>query len=160
MMFGLFQCLYLKMSKYFRILCLNPFKTQKLLKGVFKPLSMHFFFGKIINSPILYNPVPGKILSIFSFDVLWKDKYDTPRFEQDPYIFISFFKWCFIILWKLDMPHRDSSDYWEQAIWYLYYYNNISYGCNEPNIEKAKESWPWEDYYTKQSTWNDEFLIK
>ena len=50
-------------------------------------------------------------------------------------------------------------DYWEQALWYLYYTDTISQGLiNKPDIKKAKESWPWQNYETKESSWNDEFL--
>ena len=52
-------------------------------------------------------------------------------------------------------------DYWEQALWYLYYTNTISQVLlGKSNIEMAKESWPWQDYETKKSTWNNKFLMK
>ena len=55
-------------------------------------------------------------------------------------------------------------DYWEQALWYLYYYNTISYGRLEsPDIKKAKESWPWKAVTSfedeGESSWNDKYLL-
>lgn len=152
---------YLDWRKYLYIDIRNPKKTLNKVKNVFKPLQCKFRFSKnIIPNPVLWCSNPALIHIIFN-DVGWKDKYDSPRFERVPYVWIHLFKWNFVWYWTL-FPHQEHKEYeyWEQVLWYLYYYNNTSYGCNEPNIEKAKESWPWEDYKTKQSTWSDEFLVK
>ena len=46
------------------------------------------------------------------------------------------------------------------VLWYLYYSKTISQGLNdEPDIQKAKKSWPWQDM-KGNSTWTDEFLVK
>lgn len=138
---------------------INPFKTMKKLKGVFKPLKCYFYLGK--NHWHITNHCYCPSVFIKTCDVGWKDKYDTPRYEHPPYIWIHLFKWNIILYWSLPSHKiQETNQYWEQALWYLYYYNNISYGCNEPNVEKAKESWPWEDYKTGKSTWSNEFLIK
>ena len=134
----------------------NPFKTMKQLKGIFIPLKRYFLFGKNISYPFVYCPQLPKILLIRSCDVMWKDKWDTPRFEGPPYIWIYIFRFNFIWYWS----SNDDDQYWEQALWYLYYYKNTSQGrLDTPNIEKAKESWPWEDMRTKQSSWDDNYLI-
>ena len=147
--------------KWIEIYIRNPFKTMNKLKGVFKPLKCYFIFGKKIHyKPFIYCPKPSYIL-IKSCDVGWKDKYDTPRYESPPYIWIHLFKYDFIWYWNL-RPHQQSriDDYWEQALWYLYYYDNISCGrLDSPNIEKAKEYWPWQNM-DGTSTWSDKFLIK
>jgi hypothetical protein len=100
-------------------------------------------------------------------DVGWKDKYDTPRFEYPPYIWIHIYKWNWVWYWDfsksfgLANPKEYIDEYWEQALWYLYYYNTYSQGLlDKPNIEKAKENWPWQDCETKKSSWNNKFLIK
>ena len=80
---------------------------------------------------------PEKILIITS-DVGWKDKWHTPRYEEPPYIWIHLFKYNWIWYWELP-NEKYMDDYWEQALWYLYYYDNISYKCSKPNINKAKE---------------------
>lgn len=145
-------------SKYISICLINPFRTYKKLKGVFKPLRANIFFGNTYEAPLIFFNSRTSIV-IESSDVLWKDKYDTPRFEEHPYIHIKLFNYSFVIFWKPEYIDR-VDDYWEQALWYLYYYSNISYGClDAPNIDKAKESWPWTDMNNK-STWSDKYLIK
>lgn len=167
-MFGLFLCLYLKMNKllnnkYIKILCFNPFKTYKKIKRVFKPLSSHIYIREYYKLPLMYYPERGKILTLYSFDVMWKDKWDSPRFEESPYIIFGLFKWCLAVIFlpKIFNARSEQDDYWEQALWYLYYYNTYSQGLlDKPDINKAKESWPWERINTNESTWNDKFLIK
>lgn len=137
---------------------IKTFKTMKLLKGVFKPLECKIFLGKTCNIPFgFYNYHHLFVTS----DVQWKDKYDTPRYEGPPYIGINLFKYSLIFYWEPYIHQWDDLDqYWEQALWYLYYTNTISQGLNDkPDIQKAKESWPWQDMQGN-STWSDKFLIK
>ena len=144
-------------NKYVKILIANPFKTYKKIKGIFKSLTSHIFLGKFSNIPLTYIPNKGKIFSIFSYDLQWKDKYDSPRFEESPYIVITLFKWCIAIIYY-PPTHLEKENYWEQALWYLYYYGNYSYGrLSEPNLKAAKKSWPWQDM-KGNSTWDDNCL--
>lgn len=139
----------------------NPFKTMNKLKGVFKPLKCYFKFSTTNWNPVLWCSNPAHI-HIVSRDVMWKDKYDTPRYEVSPYIWIHLFKWNFIWYWDLSEHQRGrlTDDYWEQALWYLYYYNTISsLRYDFPNINIARKSWPWQDM-KGNSTWTDEFLVK
>lgn len=160
--------IYLGWKKYLYIDISNPKKTMNKLRGTFKPLKCYFKFniGKWAPYPVLWVSKPSYIQIMFK-DIGWKDKYDTPRFEHYPYIWIHIYKWNFVWYWdfsksfKLANPKEYIDEYWEQALWYLYYYNTYSQGLlDKPDIEKAKESWPWEDYKTKKSSWNDKFLIK
>lgn len=152
-------------GKYIYVSISNCFNTMRKLKGVFKPLSLCFMYGKDskLVHPFTWVSKPHPI-QIISSDVGWKDKYDSPRYEDPPYIWIHLFGYSFIWFWELKPPHYDMFDveqFWEQALWYLYYYRNTSYGCLEaPDISKAKKSWPWEDYETKKSTWSDKYLEK
>lgn len=132
---------------------------MKKLKGLFIPLNRRIIFGgKHIYYPFIYCPKPAPI-TIRSCDVGWKDKYDTPRYEQPPYIWIHIFGINFIIYWVLVDSKLETSDYWEQALWYLYYYNTYSQGLlDEPNIVIARKSWPWHDM-EGNNTWNDKFFI-
>lgn len=152
--------IYIWFLKWIYINIENPFKTMNSIRKVFKPLKCYFKFGKIY-SPILWC---GDIsyIHIVIRDVGWKDKYDSPRYEEPPYVWIHLFGLNFIWYWSLPIyQHREISDYWEQVLWYLHYYHTYSQGLlDSPNIEKAKEGWPWEDYHTKESTWTDKFLIK
>ena len=152
--------IYWDFRKWIYLSISNPKRTINKLKGVFKPLNCYFRFSvnKWTPYPILWVSKPAYI-HIMSRDVDWKDKDDTPRFEYPPYIWIHIYKWNFVFYWDLhDEKYID--EYWEQALWYLYYTNTISQGLiNKPNIEKAKESWPWLDRHGN-STWNNKFLIK
>lgn len=150
--------MYLNKWKWIYIDIKNPFKTMKKLKGIFKPLKCHFKCNVDKDwFPMIWCSEPAYI-HIMSVDVGWKDKFDSPRYEYPPAIWIHLFKLNLIWYWELpDEGYMD--DYWEQALWYLYYYRNISYGrLDAPDIKKAKESWPWEDMRTKQSSWNDNYL--
>ena len=155
--------IYWDFRKWIYLSISNPKRTMNKLKGIFKSLKCYFKMDKNAwaPDPVLWVSRPAYI-HIISNDVGWKDKNDTPRFEYPPYIWIRIFK--INLLWYWDLPlHQKgilTEDYWEQALWYLYYYDNISYKCSKPNINKAKESWPWQDYKTKKSSWSDEFLIK
>lgn len=148
--FSLWNFLYINLE--------SPFKTMKKLKGVFKPLKVYFKCGKSWY-PILWCSRPYPI-HIMSGDVMWKDKYDTPRYENPPYVWIHLFG--FNLVWYWALSRQESMDnYWEQALWYLYYYRNISYGILDvPDINKAEESWPWQDYDTKETTWENKYLVK
>lgn len=151
--------IYWDFRKWIYISINNPFKTMKKLKGVFKPLKCYFKWN--INDdwfPLLWCSKPAYI-HIISVDVGWKDKFDSPRYEYPPAIWIHIFK--LNMIWHWELPNEKyMDDYWEQALWYLYYYKNISYGrLDAPNIEKAKESWPWEDMRTKESSWNNDYLV-
>ena len=155
--------IYWKIKDWICVSIINPFRTMKKLKGVFVPLKRYFMFGidNKMSYPFTYCSFPPKIF-ITSSDVMWKYKSDTPRYECPPYIWIHLFGYSWIWYWKLDDSYHwlDTNDYWEQALWYLYYYKTYSQGLlNKPDIEKAKDSWPWADCETKQSSWNNKFLI-
>lgn len=124
----------------------------KRIRGVFIPLQLTFKFTKNY-CPFMFNCMYGKLLSISIQPVKWKDKYDTPRHEENPFISIGLFnKYFFNWTWKLPQhigTHWiDNDDYWEQALWYIYY--------ADEDIKKAKETWPWLDKNT--SSWKDKFL--
>ena len=138
----------------------NPFRTMNKLKGVFKPLKCYFRFGQ----PNKWYSKPA-LIHIVSQDVGWKDKYNSPRFEGCPYIWIHIWKLNLYWFWGLhQFQFSKDEDYWEQALWYLHYYGNTSYGSDKPDIRKARESWAWTIWNEKKNdwtdSWNDKFLIK
>lgn len=92
----------------------------------------------------------GWPISIGTVDLGWKDKFESPRFEWCPMFYVFFFGLQFVIMWKA--PEGDDNNYYEQILWYLVY-------CKK-NLKKARESWPWKNYFTKESTWNDNYLLK
>jgi len=74
----------------------------------------------------------------------WKDKFGTPRFEYPPTIgFILFNLQLHIWLYG-------DHNYWEQILWTEFY----NYGI----VEKAREAWPWVEFDSEESTWNNNFL--
>ncbi len=91
----------------------------------------------------------GYPIAITNVSLGWKDKYNSPRFEWCPTFAIYFFNWQFIIWWT--SPDGDNDKYYEQILWYLYY---------SKDIKDAKDSWGWVNTKTKESTWNDKYLIK
>jgi len=150
--------MYWKFKRWIYVNTESPRKTMKKLKGIFVPLKLKFKISRKSWSPVLWCSKPYPI-HIMSQDIMWKDKYDSPRYECCPFIWIHLFGLNIIWYWTLDNI-LDEMDYWEQALWYLYYYRNISYGrLDQPDIVKAKESWPWEDM-NGVSNWNDNFLVK
>ena len=91
---------------------------RKILKSVknspfIKP-KCYFRFTKDYV-PFMFCTHYGKFLSIVINDLEWKDKWNIPRHEEDPYISI----------WKLpeelESTISSNEDYWEQILWYLYY---------------------------------------
>lgn len=79
-----------------------------------------------------------KLLKIQKHDLLWKDKYNTPRCEVPPSIYIHF------LWWEIDIQ-KGNDKQWEQWLWVMKY--------NGGNITKAKETWPWVGGKDKKSTW-------
>ena len=128
-------------------------KDMKAIKEVFISLKCHFKFTRRY-APFMYSYHYGKLFSIVIRDVQWKDKYNTPRHEENPFITIGlfnyfFFNWTWKLPKEIEKDWVDNDDYWEQGLWWLYY-------CDK-NIEKAKETWPWRDE-NDISTWKDKFV--
>ena len=130
----------------------NPFKTMNKLKGVFKPLKRYFkySFKEWDYYPVLWCSKPAYIHIMFH-DVMWKDKYDTPRFEVAPYIWIHIYKMNLVWYWSYPKRRYLEDEYWEQALWYLYYSNS--------DIKKAKKTWPWIEFKSHKSTWKNKYLL-
>lgn len=94
-------------------------KGKKYFK---KPkLQIRFFYGK-------NKSIKGKILDIYCNDILWKDKFNSPRYEESPYFTLYFFRRIGIELtWKIIYIDQEcklkdvSSEYWEYLLNYIYY---------------------------------------
>ena len=97
----------------------------------------------------------GKPWAVKSVELGWKDKYESPRFEWSPQFHIFFFGLQFCIHWIAPKSsvekYADNDKYYEMILWYLKY--------SDKDIKKAEETWGWVDGYTKQSTWNKNYLI-
>lgn len=130
-------------------------KNLKTIEEVFIPLKCYFRFTRKY-APFMFANHYGKLLSIIIRDVQWKDKYNTPRYEECPFISIALFN-RFFFNWSWGLPEEveehwiDIDDYWEQGLWWLHY-------CDK-DINKAKETWPWTND-DNESTWSDKYLEK
>lgn len=78
----------------------------------------------------------------------WKDKFGTPAYEWQPSFQIYFFGFQYCEHWN--SPDDDNNNYYEQILWYLKYSNK--------DIDKARETWSWQDMDTQKSTWKDEYI--
>ena len=72
--------------------------------------------------------------------LMWKDKFESPRCEREPYFRFEWLWWGIYGVWGDD-------HYWEQWLWVYKYYNG--------NYEEAKSQWGWRDVITGKSTWID-----
>ena len=75
-------------------------------------------------------------------ELLWKDKFGTPRCEVPPYIRIEW-------LWFGFHAIQGNDEQWEQWLWVHMYHDG--------NVDRAKKEWEWIDGQTKKSTWDDTF---
>lgn len=157
-----------KFTDWISICVEDPLKTWRKAKKFFrKPQwEINFFSNSIYNCPFTDVNYTAKILDIEFRDVGWKDKYDSPRHETDPYIWICFFKkFGLSISWHV--YYRDefndrkdgSCFYWEYLLDYLYYNKTlkaysvwtsdskiypllVNYGDKEDTYEPAKNVIP------------------
>lgn len=108
------------MNKYFDIYIENPLKTYNKIKKYFLPLKPKFSwsFGKGNKA---------KILDINSFDVCWKDKWNSPRHEWNPRIMISLFNYIHLYIdFTLDDGGITDMVYWEIVLTWLYYGKDLA----------------------------------
>jgi hypothetical protein len=149
-----------KENKWFQIDWLHPTNDlRKIRKLGFIRMPVHIQFGMADEMWEHTSPYyRGKILGIEGFDENWKDKDRTPRFETSPHIYITIFNtfainivWSFYYNFGTPREERyDNDQYWEQALWCLYY-------C-DGDIEKGRETWPWS--CDGVSTWDEKYLRK
>lgn len=108
------------MSKYFDIYIENPLKTYNKIKKYFKPIKPKFqiYFG-LLNS--------AKIIKLNVFDLMWKDKGNSPRHEFNPRLIFSLFNIIHIYIeWIPKQDSMASMVYWESALNWLYYDKDLT----------------------------------
>ena len=111
----------------------NPFKTWWKARKYFKKPSIKCHFGLLKYSfPYANRDYIGKIIDISIQDVMWKDKYNSPRHERNPYVWICLFR-----LFRFEISTRinaltetgkvedRSTFYWEYLLDYLYYSKSL-----------------------------------
>ena len=94
-------------NKYFEWYYENPFTTYKKIKAFFKPLTWKWTWNFRKGNA-------AKIFEFNSFDVRWKDKWDSPRHEVSPTITVSLFNYI-----HLTIKFVCDSDYMEDMVYYI-----------------------------------------
>lgn len=111
-------------------------------------------------------------IHIASWDIGWKDKYNTPRYERPGY-FIIFFGRDYHKHWQFSMTvtapdffcnndctiedHDDN--YWESMLWYLHYADTYNTLNNKRDIVKARNSMMKQHWSSMQQNDIKEFKI-
>lgn len=149
------------------------------IKGVFKLPVKKYYFGKLrygcpyftpwnYNSTILtirkehprflrckhfrlfgYDISYGWPIYVINYELGWKWKFDDVRFEWCPSFQIYFFGLQFCIHWEA--PDGDNDQYYEQILHYI--------EKSDKDVDKARSTWGWVNYDTKEFTWRDDYLI-
>lgn len=127
----------------------NPLKTWWKAKKYFKFPNISIRFSNNKNSfPYASKFWQGKLLDINIHDVYWKDKYNSPRHERNPLIYICLFsRWSLWIVFHKTFINEfgdktdESIHYWEYMLDYLYYSKSLklsSYWTFNSKIVKTK----------------------
>ena len=142
-------------NKYFNIFLQNPLKTYWKIKKYFKTIKFKISIGASKRND-------SKILTIRSYDVSWKDKYNSPSHERNPIIYISIFN-CLYMYIEFTLKKDSLVDlvYWEAALYWLHYRKNLhiavkkASGWTDYNNGKKKKIYfdilkePWQTLYNK-----------
>lgn len=175
-------------NRYFNIFVENPFKTWWKARKYFKlpkirihkigklfHKTVHTQYGDYVDDGLSYCPYGcldrlGSILSIYSSDIIWKDKWNTPRHERSPIIWLLLFKrigFCITFsneyLGECGEVENGDTYYWEFLLNYIYYKHDlklallmsgpwtrssklwnhvISHGSTEDGSEDTREPYP------------------
>jgi hypothetical protein len=126
-------------NTYFDLYWENPLKTYNKIKKYFKPIKLNI-------RTAFHKSNYAKILDFNSFDLMWKDKYDTPRHEFSPRIHIHIFNYIHIyITFMLDEDGLADMVAWESVLYWLYY--------NKTLPEALEEASGWSQYYPTSNTY-------
>lgn len=137
-------------GKYFAWSIENPFKTWWKARKYFKFPNIAIHFSNNKNSfPYASKSWQGKLLDINIHDLFWKDKYNSPRHERNPLIYICLFgKWSLWITFHKTFIDEfgdktdESLHYWEYLLDYLYYSKSLklsSYWVTNSKVAQTKK---------------------
>ena len=98
----------------------NPFKTWWKVRKWFKFPKPSIYFGPIVSG--LPYGLPDKWIELYIYDVTWKDKYNSPRFEFAPQINLDLFKKDQLLL---TFQTSDDDIYWETILDIIYYNKSL-----------------------------------
>lgn len=115
----------MKLSNYFYFYWSNPLKTYNKAKKYFRKIITKF---KINACKSNY----AKIIDFTSFDITWKDKYNSPRHEFNPRIQLSLFNYIhFTLEFLLSNDDFENMVCWEAMLNWLFYDKNLQEAVNE-----------------------------
>ena len=142
----------------------NPFKTWWKARKYFKRPSIKCHFGLLKYSfPYANRDYIGKIIDISIHDVMWKDKYNSPRHERNPYVWICLFR-----LFRFEISTRinaltetgkvedRSMFYWEYLLDYLYYSKSLKISrC----WEHSSKVYHYTKYYSNREDGEEDQIV-
>lgn len=112
-------------------------------------------------------------IHIMSWDIGWKDKWDTPRYERPGYFIIFFGRnyktcWQFSMVVKApetycnnDCTKLDGDDnYWESILWYLHYADKYNKLNKKRNLFKARKTMKGGSFSETETININDFKIK
>ena len=122
-------------NKYFGISIENPLKTWWKARKFFKfpkwKVKLHYVYP-YEGYPYASYKVLGLILDINIRDLIWKDKWDSPRHEFNPLIYICLFRKFALTIYPYiyyynEFGEKENGDmyYWEYLVDYVYYSHNL-----------------------------------
>lgn len=122
-----------KLSKWIDIMIENPFKTWWKARKYFKRPKLQL--STFSDSWRSYKR-GGRILEIDCLDVMWKDKFNSPRHERSPHISILLFrKFGIRIDFHIDYydefgeKQNGDMEYWEYLLEWLHYKEKKTLRC-------------------------------
>lgn len=111
-------------NKYFTFICENPLKTYNKAKKYFRKIKTKFKIS-------FYKNNCSKIIDFTSFDITWKDKYNSPRHEFNPRIQLSLFNYIhFVLEFILSKDDLENMVCWESILNWLFYNKNLQESIN------------------------------
>ncbi len=122
-----------KLSKWIDIMIENPFKTWWKARKYFKRPKLRF---RTFSTSWRSYKRGGRILEIDCLDVMWKDKFNSPRHERSPHISILLFQKFgvrvnFYIDYYDEFGEKQNGDmeYWEYLLEWLCYKEKSTLKC-------------------------------
>lgn len=122
-----------KLSKWIDMRIENPFGTWWKARKYFKRPKLRF---RTFSSSWRAYKQGGRILEFDCLDIMWKDKFNSPRHEISPHISILLFgKFGLRIDFHIDYEdefgekHNGDMEYWEYLLEWLYYKEKNTLQC-------------------------------
>lgn len=112
----------------------NPLRTWWKVRKWFRIPKPSIYFGPIISG--LPCRLSNKWIELHSYDVTWKDKYDSPRFEFTPQINLELFKKYQLLL---TFQTNNNDVYWETILDIIYYNKSLKEAINKNTWENCNK---------------------